>query len=320
LSLLVVMSDSHLPSNRPGVRSPTQLELRFLDHVAEIREVGAEESGHVAFLSRMTVQANLPYRDPGRSFYERRNGRMVLTLQAPPTIGLPYGRYPRLLLAWIGQEAVRTRSRELRLGDSLTGFMRELGIQSSGGRHGPWRRFRDQAQRLFATTVSCRWTGSTSGTTAQLEMGHRIASRSLVWWARHDEPGLPAAESGPQPGSSGLTDGGWLVLTEEYFEELLRHPVPVDSRVLRALHAPRARDSYAWLTWRVHGLRHPVEIPWKELALQFGTRTKRLRNFRQQFIRALTRVRLVYPDARVVASPKSLRVLPTRTHVRRRRS
>jgi hypothetical protein len=70
-----------------GVRGPTQLELRFLERVAEIRGVGARESGDVAFLSRMTVQANLPYRDPGRSFYERRNGRVVLTLQAPPAIG-----------------------------------------------------------------------------------------------------------------------------------------------------------------------------------------------------------------------------------------
>jgi hypothetical protein len=302
------------------VRSPTQLELRFIRRVAEIREAGAGESGHVAFLSRMTVQANLPYRDPGRSYYERRNGRMVLTLQAPPTIGLPYGRYPRLLLAWIGQEAVRTRCRELRLGESLTGFMRELGIQSSGGKHGPWRRFRDQAQRLFATTISCVWTGSSPATTAQLEVGHRIASRSLVWWARRDERGSPPDRSDSRPGSPGVTDGGWLVLTEEYFDELLRHPVPVDSRVLRALHAPLALDIYAWLTWRVHGLRRPVEIPWKELALQFGTRAKRVRNFRQQFIRALTRVRLVYPEARVVASTKALRVLPTRTHVRRRRS
>lgn len=294
-----------------GMRGPTQLELRFLERVAEIRGVGARESGDVAFLSRMTVQANLPYRDPGSSFYERRNGRVVLTLQAPPAIGLPYGRYPRLLLAWIGQEAVRTRSRELRLGESLTGFMRELGVQASGGRHGPLRRFRDQARRLFATTISCAWTGSEGVKTARIEVGHRIASRSLVWWARR---------KGSSQGSRDLVDGGWLMLSEEYFEELLRHPVPVDARVLRALQAPLALDIYAWLTWRVHGLRWPVEIPWAELAVQFGTRTKRLRNFRQQFVGALGRVRLVYPEARVVVSTESLRVMPARTHVGRRRS
>jgi hypothetical protein len=234
-----------------GVRGPTQLELRFLERVAEIRGVGARESGDVAFLSRMTVQANLPYRDPGRSFYERRNGRVVLTLQAPPAIGLPYGRYPRLLLAWIGQEAVRTRSRELRLGESLTGFMRELGVQASGGRHGPLRRFRDQARRLFATTISCAWTGSEGTTTARIEVGHRIASRSLVWWARREEGA--GSRSGSEEETRGLVDGGGLVLSEEYFEELLRHPVPVDARVMRALQAPLALDIYAWLTWRVHG-------------------------------------------------------------------
>ena len=30
-------------------------------------------------------------------------------LNAPPSVGLPYGSYPRLALAWLSTEAVRTR-------------------------------------------------------------------------------------------------------------------------------------------------------------------------------------------------------------------
>ena len=41
---------------------------------------------------------------------------------------------PRLLMAWISTEAVRTQSRVLVLGDSLSDFMRELGIYSSDGK------------------------------------------------------------------------------------------------------------------------------------------------------------------------------------------
>lgn len=292
------------PAPDRSVRPPTQLELRFLDALSRIHGIDPRESGDVAYLSRVTVQANLPYRDPGASFFERRNGHFTLTLQAPPSIGLPYGRYPRLVLGWLGQEAVRTRSRELRLGDSLTEFMRSLGVRASGGRHGPLGRFKDQARRLFATTISCAWSGSDSTGRGALEIGHRIASRSLVWWASESEHHPP-----------GHLDGGWIVLSAEFYEELLAHPVPVDYRALQALTAPLALDVYAWLTWRSHRLRRSLEFSWRDLATQFGTRTKRLRNFRAEFVRALERVRLVYPQARVEATTESLVLHPARPHV-----
>ena len=56
-----------------------------------------------------------------------------LCIQAGET-KLPFGNFPRLILAWLCTEAVRTQSRELVLGRSLAKFMRELGIYSSGGR------------------------------------------------------------------------------------------------------------------------------------------------------------------------------------------
>lgn len=289
----------------PEARTPSQLELRLLEQVAAIRGRSAVETGDVAYLSRVMVQANLPYRDPGSCSFVRRAGRFTLTLQAPPDIGLPYGRYPRLLLAWIGQEAVRTRSRELRLGESLSAFLRELGIGTSGGRHGPLGRFRDQARRLFATTVSCHWTVSEAGDIADVEAGHRIASESLVWWASEGR-------------RAGGLDGGRLVLSAEFFEELLAHPVPVDLRALKALQPPLALDVYAWLTWRSASLERPLRLSWPELAMQFGTRARRLRDFRAEFLKALRRVRLVYPEVRVEATTEVVVVYPAGGHVRPR--
>ena len=64
---------------------------------------------------------------------------------------LPFGNYPRLLLAWVSTEAVRTQSRVIVLGSSLAKFMRELGIYSSGGREGT--KLRNQMRRLFDCTV-----------------------------------------------------------------------------------------------------------------------------------------------------------------------
>jgi hypothetical protein len=279
-----------------------------LEALAQIQGADPLDRGDVAYLSRVTVQANLPYRDPGEAFFERRNGRFVLTLQAPPSIGLPYGRYPRLILAWLGQEAVRTRSRQLRLGENLSSFMATVGVRTSGGRHGPLGRFKDQARRLFATTISCAWTASDRTGGTELEVGHRIASQSLVWWS--------SSRRGRR--APGAIDGGWLVLTEEFYRELLSHPVPVDYRALHALQAPLALDIYAWLTWRSHRLQRPLRLSWADLAVQFGTQVRRLRNFRSEFIKALRKVRLVYPQARVKATTEALVVYPARSHVLRR--
>ena len=49
---------------------------------------------------------------------------------------LPFGNLPRLILAWVSTEAVRTQSRELILGSSLSEFMGKLGMDSIGGARG----------------------------------------------------------------------------------------------------------------------------------------------------------------------------------------
>ena len=64
--------------------------------------------------------------------------------------GLPFGNLPRLLLAWVSTEAVRTQSRELFLGASLSGFMRKLDLAPiGGGIRGERTRIRNQMKRLF---------------------------------------------------------------------------------------------------------------------------------------------------------------------------
>ena len=61
-------------------------------------------------------------------------GGYRLVVQALPGTGLPFGSYPRLLLAWLSTEIVRTRRRELELGRSMAHFLDRLGLPRSGGR------------------------------------------------------------------------------------------------------------------------------------------------------------------------------------------
>lgn len=99
-------------------------------------------------------------------------------MAAPPSVGLPYGSIPRLLLAWITTEAVRTKSRELVLGDHLSGFMRQLRIIPTGGRWGTIGRLRTQMERLFSTSIWVRYKGEnvTAGT------GWMVADDYQLWW------------------------------------------------------------------------------------------------------------------------------------------
>ena len=102
------------------------------------------------FMARLLALCSLPRTNPGdRHQYKRVNGPYKLILSRTGDYKLPFGNLPRLLLAWVCTEAVRTQSRELVLGKSLSEFMRTLGIGSdSGGSRGELTRLRNQIKRL----------------------------------------------------------------------------------------------------------------------------------------------------------------------------
>ena len=75
-------------------------------------------------MARMMVFCSLPRTNPGnRIRYIRQNGPYALVMTAGGKSKLPFGNFPRLLLAWASTEVVRTQSRELVLGRSLAEFI-----------------------------------------------------------------------------------------------------------------------------------------------------------------------------------------------------
>ena len=97
--------------------------------------VGASEADpDLGFMARTMALCSLPRSNPGnRLQYKRVNGPFTLYMIAGGGNKLPFGNLPRLILAWVCTEAVRTGSRELVLGRSLSDFMRSLGVYSSSG-------------------------------------------------------------------------------------------------------------------------------------------------------------------------------------------
>ena len=84
----------------------------------------SEADPDLGFMARMMALCSLPRTNPGnRLQYKRVNGPFKLIMIAGGDNKLPYGNLPRLILAWISTEVVRTRSRVIVLGPSLAKFM-----------------------------------------------------------------------------------------------------------------------------------------------------------------------------------------------------
>ena len=124
-----------LPSDEPP-QTPQRLYHFTLDDQITALVTARQSDPEMGFLMRMVALCSLPRTDPGRrERYVRRNGPWRLIMVAGGEQGrLPYGILPRLILAWICTEAVRTRCPTLVLGRSLSHFMRELGLNDSAGR------------------------------------------------------------------------------------------------------------------------------------------------------------------------------------------
>ena len=248
--------------------------------------VGASEADpDRGFMGRMMALCSLPRSNPGNKHqYKRVNGPYTLGMTAGINNKLPFGNLPRLLLAWVTTEAVRTQSRVLILGNSLSEFMRELGVYSSSG--GVHIRLRNQMRRLFQCHVQLVY---------EYEHGEQfiasqIADRGEFWW----NPRKPHERS--------LWESK-IELGEKFFQEIIRHPVPLDMNALKALkRSPLGLDLYMWLAYRTFSLHRPMRLSWKKIYRQFGVDPARagdnvtVQNLRKKVLRELVKIKLAWPD------------------------
>ena len=261
--------------------------FRMLDQVDALVE--ARESGpDVGFMARLLALCALPRTNPGdRKEYVRRNGPYALVMSAGGLNKLPYGNLPRLLVAWVCTEAVRTQSRDIVLGRSLSEFMRKLDILSSdsGGAWGIRTRLRNQMRRLFGCTVSLIYEDEET----DLRVSSLIADRTELWWdvKRPEEPVLWNST---------------IRLGEEFFNEIIRKPVPLDMNTLKALkRSSLGLDLYLWLVYRTFSLHEPLHLSWRDLYRQFGADPSRagdkfvVMNFRKKSLRELIKIRTAWP-------------------------
>ena len=278
----------------------TQHHFTLADQVDQL-VTASETTPDLGFMARLLALCSLPRSNPGdRLQYKRVNGPFTLYMTASGGNKLPFGNLPRLILAWVCTEAVRTQSRTLILGPSLAKFMKTLGVYSSGGGNAGIK-LRKQMRRLFGCTITLIYK---EGNEEQF-VNSPIAARGKYWWNPDNNSALP----------------GWnstIVIGEDLFNEIISHPVPLDMNTLKALkRCSLGLDLYLWLVYRTFVLRAPLRLTWRQLYHQFAAHPdnahnkKTIQNFRVQVLRELKKIKVAWPELNYSTAPGLLILHPS---------
>ena len=196
---------------------------------------------------------------------------------------------------------------------SLYEFMRKLGMDDrSGSVRGDRTRLKNQMRRLFECTVTLIYADAQR----ESRVSSFVADRADFWWdtTRPDAPVLWDST---------------IRLGEEFFNEIIRHPIPLDLNILKALkRSPLGLDLYFWLVYRTFSLKGPLRLSWRQLYQQFGSNPARaseaniVPDFRKDCLRELKKINLAWPDLRyatvkgaLVLSPSPPRIPPAQLHL-----
>jgi len=224
-------------------------------------------------------QLSLPYKNPGNETREwtAQQGNIRLLLKAgkalhPQTktfkpLGLPYGPKSRLILAHINTQAIIKQTPVLACWKQLDRF-REAARNEFRGTHHPCR---EGSAGAPGRRRSSPGNHQGPGAHRNHQDNHRLR---LELWFQKD---LKNRVLWPRE----------VTLSQEYFESLQRHAVPLAEDALGKLaDSALALDIYAWLAQRLRRVppRERHLVPWKALHRQFGGAAyRRPRTFKENF-------------------------------------
>lgn len=267
------------------MKTTTTRERHLIDAVSNITT--PPKGKEIGFQHTVLCQTALPHRPTKARTWEREQGNVSLSIEAGRIkrgqkwveLLLPYGEKPRLLLIHLNSEAVRTSSPIIDIGRSMTGFIKTLGIEPNGAHI---HAFKDQALRL--ATANIRFAVGDGKASVQGQM--QIVKAFALWpQDQHQRSIWPTT----------------LRLSDDYFNALQGHAVPLDQRAVMALRGSSLLlDIYGWMAQRLHRIpaSRPQHISWPAVKSQFGVNYGRERAFRGKFTKALDVVQAAYPAAR----------------------
>lgn len=272
--------------------------LQLVKLAGDLAETTCEEAQSLGFMSRLLLMVNLPYRDPGRDTrsWWRKNGNVCLDVtpghEEGKSLGIPYGSYPRLILAYLITQAVKTQSPTIFLGKSFAEFLRILEIEKGGK---TYRHLHKQIERTLSASFS--WTYRNDKQWSRTNV--QVSKKSQLWW----DPKIPNQQS--------LWES-YITLNTDFFNEVIRKAVPLDFRVLKVLkNSPLGLDLYMFLSWRIFNLQKPIYISWQSLHDQLGGQYTDLKEFARDCRKHLKRIQAIWPELNVIPGKGRLYIAST---------
>jgi hypothetical protein len=269
-------------------------KLRKVEDIELLRLRRDQDQRPLGFTSRPFVLCGLPLRrlPTGTLMYERRNGHFKLQITGHPEFGLPYGQ-DRLIPIFLATLAVRQQSQTVRFKSGAT--ILEMFGMSKGGKE--YRRIVAAFERVFGATIFF----GTAMTEGCSRLVHRVRfnfmQQARIWY------------------EGSASDENVVVLSEEFYAEVLAHPIPCDMDAIRLLAAsPGALDLFLWLSYRTFTAKGSTSIPLfgpAGLVSQLGCiEYSRPRRFRAKLAEWIHEIRIIWPGCPVVVEANNMTIRP----------
>jgi hypothetical protein len=270
-----------------GRRVRASQTLRKVESIECVRLRRQSQSQNLGFSSRPFVLCGLPIKCPptGTLIHERRNGNFVLLVTGHPNYGLPWGQ-DRLVPLFLATLATRQQTRRITF-PSAADMLDTFGMPQGGSQY---RRLIGAFQRVFGATIFFGTDTHRSVSLVVHEARFNFMSEARIWYSRdQDQQNLPGECQ------------NLIVLTEEFYQELMDHPIPTDLEAAKALSSsPAALDLYTWVSYRCFIARGEERISIFGdfgLANQLGcVHYSRRRRFRERLEQWLKLVRAMWPE------------------------
>src|SRR5580700_3850075 len=261
--------------------------LRKVESIECVRLKRESARQNLGFTSRPFVLCGLPVKRPaeGCLLHERRNGQFVLQVTGHPSYGLPWGQ-DRLVPIFLATLAIRQRSPRITF-ESAAQMLDTFAMQQGGTQY---RRLVGAFQRIFGATIFFGTDSQRERATVIHRARFNFMSEARIWYSRDPDQKL-------LPGDCQNV----IVLSEEFYHEILAHPIPTDLEAAKALSSsPAALDLFMWLSYRCFTARGRERVP---LFGDFGLISQlgsadyaRPRKFREKLESWLDLVRTMWPQ------------------------
>ena len=261
--------------------------LRRSEAIACVRLKRQEANQNLGFASRPFVLCGLPVKrpQPGQLLHERRNGHFLLQVTGHPSYGLPWGQ-DRLVPIFLATLAISQQTRIVRF-RSAAEMLDVFGMQQGGTQY---RRLVAAFQRIFGATIFFGTDTQREKAAVVHQARFNFMSEARIWYSRSPEQETLSSEFQNE-----------IVLSQEFFDEIMQHPIPTDMEAAKALScSPAALDLFTWLSYRCFVAKSRERVPLfgqAGLVNQLGSAEyARPRKFRERVERWLDLVRALWPE------------------------